>query len=780
MRREEFKKALQERVLFLDGGYGTEFFKRGFGGVIELLNLTDPHEVEKLQEEYALCGVDILLANTFSANRAKLESHGLGERCEAMNRRAVEIAKKAARGRLVFGDISSTGRLMEPLGDLSFEEAVRVFREQATFLVDAGVDGIIVETMSDIKELKASIVAVRELSADIPLVAQMTFEADGNSVTGTSVEIFATLVNDLDVDAAGINCSLTPEEMLPLFRRLAKACTKPLSVEPNAGRPFYDRGRLCYGTTPEEFAINMADFVETGANIVGGCCGTGPEHIKLLTGYVGRRKPVKREVSVAQFLSSRTVLKPVKPFLVIGERINASGKKDLQRQICEKDFSRIISLAQDQEQEGAAVIDINLGIEKLLKKEHFIAVVNELDRRSALPLSFDIQNLEFLEAAMREYPGRGLINSATAREDHLIQRLDLLKKYGGMLIVLAMEKDIPEKAEERFGVVQKAVKIIKGHGTGLERIFFDPLVLPVGAKQDYRVTLETVKLITAAGLQSSIGLSNLSFGLPGRDEVNAAFLSLCVEAGLKGAIMNTAENTTMGVLQGALALNGVEVTQPGEAAADPLVKNIIRGRNEEVMNAVKKELEKNDPLHVSQCVLAEAMEEVGRLYALGKIFLPHLILAAETVQPVFEYLNGLIGETGAQKAGKVLLATVEGDIHDIGKNIVATVLRSGRFEVTDIGKDVTAEMILEAVKKENPDVVGLSAMMTTTVGKVKEVADLLKAEGLDVPVIAGGASMSESLAEQFGVRRGKDAMEALALCREIAGTGSVLKEKKGH
>jgi len=780
MKREEFRKALKERVLFLDGGYGTEFFKRGFGGVIELLNLTEPFEVEKLQEEYVLCGADILLTNTFSANRAKLESHGLGEHCEALNRRAVEIARKAGKGRMVFGDMSSTGRLMEPLGDLSFEEAVRVFREQASFLIDAGADGIIVETMSDIKELKSAVVAVRELSTEIPLVAQMTFEPDGNSVTGTSVEIFATLVNDLDVDAAGINCSLAPEEMLPLFKRLAKACRKPLSVEPNAGRPFYDGGRLRYRTTPEEFAVNMADFVETGANIVGGCCGTGPEHIKMLTGYVGRWKPGKRKVTATQFLSSRTVLKPVEPFLVIGERINASGKKDLQRRILDKDFSGIVTLAQDQEQEGAAVIDVNLGIEKLLESGHFTSVVNELDRRSALPLSFDIQNLEFLEAAMREYPGRGLVNSATAREDHLLQRLGLLKKYGGILIVLAMEKDIPETAEERFRAVQKAMEIIKGHGTGLERIFFDPLVLPIGAKQDYRVTLETVRLIAEAGQKSSIGLSNLSFGVPGRCEVNAAFLSLCIEAGLKGAIMNTAEKTTMGVLQGSLALQGVEVTQPDEAVADPLVKDIIRGRREEVLDAVKKELESNDPLQISQHVLAEAMEEVGRLYALGKIFLPHLILAAETVQPAFEYLNGLIGESGAQKAGKVLLATVEGDIHDIGKNIVATVLKSGRFEVIDIGKDVVAEKVVEAVKKENPDVVGLSAMMTTTVGQVKEVADLLKAEGLDVPVIAGGASMSESLAEQFGVRRGKDAMEALALCREIAGTGSVLKEKSGH
>lgn len=769
MKREEFRRILRERVLFLDGAYGTEFFKRGFRGVIELLNLTEPSEVERLQEEYALCGCDILLTNTFSANRAKLESHGLGKDREAINRRAVEIARAASRGRLVFGDISSTGSLLEPLGGMSFDDAVDVFREQASFLVDAGADGIIIETMSDIKELKAAIVAIRELSAEIPLIAQMTFEADGNSVTGTSVEIFGNLVNDLAVDAAGINCSLSPEEMLPLFKRLAKTCVKPLCVEPNAGRPLYSGGMLRYNTTPEEFAVNMADFLEAGANIVGGCCGTGPEHIKLLTDYLGGQKPKKRKVQTMQFLSSRTVLKPVEPFLVIGERINATGKKELQRRICGKDFSSVVALAQDQEQEGSAVIDVNLGIEKLLEREHFTGVVNELDRRSALPLSFDVQNLDFLEAAMREYPGRGLVNSATAREDQLLQRLDLLEKYGGMLIVLAMVDDIPETASERFGAIQKAVKVIEERGIGLERILFDPLVFPVAAQQDYRVTLETIKSIHRAGLKTGIGLSNISFGLPGREGVNAAFLSLCVEAGLKGAIMNTGEVITMGVLQGALALQGVETAEPDEGEVDPLLKDIIRGREKEVMNTVRKELERHDPLYVSQHILAGAMEEVGRLYAAGRIFLPHLILAAETVQPVFAYLNGLIGGSEARNAGKVLLATVEGDIHDIGKNIVATVLRSARFDVVDIGKDVPAAKIVEAVKKENPDIVGLSAMMTTTVGQVKEVADLLKAEGREVPVMAGGASMNESLAEQFGVRRGKDAMEALALCREVTG-----------
>ncbi|MEA3507464.1 MAG: cobalamin-dependent protein, partial [Synergistota bacterium] len=431
-------------------------------------------------------------------------------------------------------------------------------------------------------------------------------------------------------------------------------------------------------------------------------------------------------------------------------------------------FAFLAALAQDQEREGASIVDVNFGIEKLLDKDCISAAFNELDRRSSPPVSFDIQGFDFLDAAMREHPGVGLVNSALAMEDHLSPRLGLLKKYGGMLVVLAMEKDIPETAEGRFAAVKRAVEIIGEHGVGLDRVFFDPLVLPAGAGKDWRATLETLRLIKSAGLRSCVGLSNLSFGMPARDGVNAAFLSLCIDEGLGGAIMNTFEETAMKVLRGSLVLRGVDMPEPQSLCENSLVKSIVQGRSDEVFAIVKEELENHDPLHVSQNVLAVAMKEVGTRYSKGSIFLPHLIMAAETVEPVFEYLNGLVGGEGIEKRGKVLLATVEGDIHDIGKKIVATVLRSGMFEVVDLGKDAPAERIVTECAKTKPDVVGLSAMMTTTVGQVKDVADLLRAECIDVPVIAGGASMNADLAERFGVLWGKDAIEALALCGELA------------
>ncbi len=766
IKRSDFLALCSKRILFLDGAYGTEFFSRGFQGPVELLNIEKPELVRDLHRAYADAGADIILTNTFSANRTKLASLGFEDNFELINRRGVEIARDACGDRIVCGDISSTGTLIQPLGEMPFEKACEIFEEQASVLVDSGVDCILIETMSDIKETKAAILGVREASDKIPLIAHMTFEKNGKSVTGTSVEIFATLMNDLDIDVAGINCTLEPKEMLPVFGELAKYCRKPLCVEPNAGMPALENEKLSYHVLPEEFALYAADFVELGANIVGGCCGTTPEHIRAMTRFLRRQKPRKRDPLKTQYLSSRTSLKLTEPFFVIGERINASGRKKLQREIQQNDFSSVIALADEQEAEGCSALDVNLGIEKLLSKEHFKELVLELDRHSSLPLSFDIQSAEFLEIAMKEYPGRGVINSAFSRKDHLEERIALLKKYGGMLIVLAMEEEIPQSAEERFEVVMKAAAMIQENNFDLERVYFDPLVLPVGAKNDYHTTIETIRLIKGIGLKTSIGLSNLSFGMPDREYINAAFLALCIEAGLDAVIMNTKEKTVMNVLAGALALQNRSLVKSEAPVRDPLIDAIIRGRKEAVMKLIREKLKEENPLYVSQEVLGKAMEEIGKLYANGSIYLPHLVMAAETVQPVFDYLNALF-EGGTKKLGKIVFATVYGDVHDIGKKIVASLLRSSGFEVYDIGKNVPASKIIEECIAHKPDILALSAMMTTTVGQVKEIADLLKAKKISIPIIAGGASMNEQLAERFGVKYAKDAIQALELCKEI-------------
>lgn len=770
MNRKEFLQMLNERIYFLDGAYGTEFFKKGFKGVIETLNITDKEMVFDLQKAYVDAGVDFLLTNTFSANRLKLKSLKVSYNIKDINYNAVKIAKQAAGQKNVYvlGDISSTGFLIEPLGEISFDEAYDVFREQGEILLNAGVDGFIIETMSDLKELKAAILALRDLSQDIPIIAQMTFEENSKAVTGTSVEIFATLLNDLDVDVIGINCTLEPEKLLSVFKKLAQYSKKPISVEPNAGKPKLQRdGSIVYKTSPEKFAIYMEDFVEEGANIVGGCCGTSPEHIRLMVEFLKNRKPKIRKIIAEEFVSSRTKLQKISPFLIIGERINAAGKKKFQEKIKNKDFSKIVELSSMQEQEGAHVLDVNLGIEKLLDKSHFSLVVNTLDKIGSLPLSLDIQEFEFMEEALKEYVGRPIINSSTAKKEKLDNAIYLLKRYGGMLVLLTMKDKIPETAKERFEIAKEAVEYLEKNGIERNRILVDPLVLPVGAKKDPKVTVETIELLSKEGLMTSIGLSNLSFGMPNREALNSSFLTLCIDKGLSAAILNTSEKCTMNAIFGTLVLKGKELAKQEILKEDPLVEMILKKKEKEIKQEIEKLLEEYSPLQISQNILSKAMEHIGELYSKGVIYLPHLILAAETVTPVFEYLNSLLEKNDKQKIGTIIVATVEGDVHDIGKKIVATLFKSSGFNVIDLGKDVPASKILEEVKKHKPDILGLSAMMTTTIGRIKEVKDLLEKEGVKIPIIAGGASLNKEIAENFGVYYAKNASEGLKLSKKI-------------
>lgn len=768
MRRNEFRNLLEQRVLFLDGSYGTELMTRGCQGhLVELLNLTSPEKVRMLHREYIEAGADIIITNTFSANRVKLKVYNLETELEAINAAAVKIARSAISHRqLIFGTIGPTGLLLQPLGELSFSQAYDTFREQASILVKNGVDGLILETFSDLKELKAAILAVRDVANDIPLISQMTVSDNGVSITGTTVEIFASLMNDLEVDVVGLNCFLDPEKMLPVFSQMAHYCLKPLSVEPNAGQPQLQGGDLSYALSPEEFAIVATSFYDQGVNLIGGCCGTGPEHIKKMTSLLRLKKPAARNVNQLQFLSSRIIIKPTEPFLIVGERINASVNKKLQNQIQDGDYSSVIHLAKKQQDEGAAVIDVNPGIEALLSADHIKNLIIELDRQATLPLSFDIQGLEFLSLALEEYAGRPLLNSATAKVTNLISRLNLIRRHGGMLVVLAMEDKVPARAEERIKAIDKALAIIKEQGVGPERIFFDPLVMPLATRHNYRETLETIEYLRSKGLKSIIGLSNLSYNLPGREKINAAFLSLAISSGLKAAIFNVAETITMGILEGSLILQGLEIKKPEIQVEDQILSCLLRGQKEKLKLLIDEKLKEQEPLHVSQQVLSKAMEKIGQLYSSRQIYLPHLLLAAETAQPIFDYLAGLVS-TKAICRGKILLATVEGDIHDIGKNIVATVLRSAGIEIVDLGRNVPTETIVSQAEKHKPDIVGLSAMMTTTIGKIKETAEALKSKGIYLPVVAGGASMNREIAERFGVHYASNAIEGLELCLNL-------------
>ena len=777
--RGEFARALAERTLLLDGGYGTSFFEMGFGGMpAERLNLEYPEAVEKLHADYVAAGADLILTNTFGGNRFKLEENGLENRIGEIHAAAVAIARRAAasapdRKIYVFGDISSTGRLPRPSGDGTFADCRRVYAEQAQLLIEAGCDGLIVETITDIKEMKAALVAIREISAEVPVIAQMSFDAGGSTLTGASVEVFAAVAGDLDVDVIGMNCLVGPAEMLANLRRLSGRTSAFLSVEPNAGDPHFDGERTIYHTGAAEFALYAEEFVEAGASIIGGCCGTAAEHIRALSSILKGVVPAAkrpRETTAGQFLASRTTIFDLRAggFGVVGERINPTGRKPLRESMRAGDWSVMLDEAAAQCREGAQVLDVNFGVEKFFDCDGIADAFVALDRATGTPLSLDVQSLDLMETALAEYPGRPLINSSACDEASLAKKLPLLKKYGGVMILLAMDQEISESAQERIAAVERALEYAERMGLSRDRFIVDPLVLSKGAGNDQRVTLETIRLACERGLTTTAGLSNLSHGMPNRSGINAAFLSQAVEAGLSSAIMNPGDNVVMETLFGAMLLKtGILEENISGVELDPLVEALLSGRAKVVNALVDEKLNAGIPaIEVSQGLLGDAMERVGELYEGKKIFLPHILFAAETAFPVFDRLNGMMAGEGSSR-GRVLIATVEGDIHDIGKNIVGTVLRAGGFEVVDIGKNMPAAEIVAKAAELKPDIVGLSAMMTTTVGRVAEVKKALMEAGLDVSVISGGASMNTELAAMFGVFYSPDSSGALSLCKEI-------------
>ncbi|MDR1481801.1 MAG: homocysteine S-methyltransferase family protein [Synergistaceae bacterium] len=781
--RDEFKRAARERTIIIDGAYGTGFFDMGLGGVpSEVLNLEHPDKVETLHRAYVEAGCDLLLTNTFGGNRFKLEENSLEDKIGEIHAAAVDIARRAAgaapgRRILVFGDISSTGRLPRPSGDGSFEECRRVYAEQASLLLEAGCDGLIVETMTDIKEMKSALIAIREISADVPLIAQMSFDESGSTLTGASIEVFAAVANDLEVDALGMNCLIGPEGMLGNLRRLAPLTNCLLSVEPNAGDPYFDGQKTAYGIDAAAFSLYAEEFVEAGASLIGGCCGTNSDYIKAIAAMLRGVVPAsvrRRAVTCRQSLASRTSVHDIgQGFTVIGERINPTGKKLLRESMRSGELGVMLDEASAQAREGAHVLDVNFGVEKFFSEDGIRDAFVALDRATPLPLSIDVQSLDFLEAAMSEYPGRPLVNSSACDERSLSRKLPLLKKYGGIMILLAMESEISDNPDGRLEAVSRAIDRARQFGLSGDRFVVDPLVLSYGAGFDHKVTLEVIRLCVERGIHTIAGLSNLSHGMPNRSGINAAFLSMAIDCGLSGAIMNSGDSVVMQTFFGATLLKTGKLDEvaAGEEM-DPLVEALLSGRSKVVDAMVDEKLSAGaPPIEVSQDFLGSAMELVGDLYEAKKIFLPHILFAAETAFPVFDRLNAMMTGEGASR-GRVLLATVEGDIHDIGKNILATVLRAGGFDVIDIGKNVPADKIVNCAKEHAPDIVGLSAMMTTTVGRVSEVAESLRDAGLNVIVISGGASMNAELAGMYGVGYADNSSGALSLCKELMGRAS--------
>lgn len=788
MRRKRIQELLSRKLLFLDGAVGTELIKRGYGDIApEQAVLEFPSTVEEIHKNYRAAGSDILLTATLGANSLKLKALGVADNVAAINSKAVTIARKASSSNtLIAGNLGPTGSLFPPSGKLTFDAAYNCFQEQACILLEQGVDLFILETFFDIRELKTAVLAIRDCSRDIFIIANLTFAKDGRTLTGTGPTGFALAFEDLDVDALGINCSLGPEETLPIFQELARTTGKLLSVKPNAGIPEIIHEKQRYHMTPEAFVRYAEDFIELGTNFIGGCCGTTPEHIHLLTSRFRNHRPVKRTIEHIigiSSLSRNTIFTPETAPVIIGERINPTGKKRMANELEKGRTETMFKEAQRQAQAGAQVLDLNLGMESGISASFLNRLIIQLLTSPGLPLSLDIQSSHLIKTALETYGGRPLLNSISLSDFE--DKIELLERYGGMVVLLPIdEKGVPPTAHERMELAQRMVSDLEERGFSKERILFDPIVMALSTGNDPRITLDTLKLYKKKGYHTVLGLSNISYGLPRRSSINRFFFRLCTSLGTDAVIMNPQEKE--GAIDTSLAsvFDGkkdikefiAEVGIPKskispkpsqKAVPDKVFKAIVDGEKEHITNSLVELLDKKTYQRIIEESLRPALDEVGKRYEKHEIFLPQLIMAAEAAQTAFSYIE----ERFAQKAtgeGRVVIATVKGDIHDIGKNIVVMMLKNAGFEVTDLGKDVPSQEIIREAFQKKTDIIALSALMTTTALKMKEVIELAKENRVPAKIMVGGACITRKFAKDIHADAfARDASEAVREAKRL-------------
>lgn len=812
MNKSQFATLSRQRVLILDGATGTELFKRGLpaGAPPERWVMDNPQVIQDLHREYYNAGSDIVLACTFGANKLKLVDHGLSHEVRDMNMRLVEISRAVVPdGRLLFGDMSPTGQLVEPFGPLLFEEAVAVFREQAKALLDAGVDGYMIETMMDIQEARAALVAVREIAPDLPVISGMTYDTQGRTIGGAPPEVALLALQALGADAVGCNCSTGPEEMLALLERMLPYARIPLFIKPNAGMPCLRDGHNHYDLAPDDFADAVFRGVQMGARIVGGCCGTTPGHIRatrdVLDGNYDSLKPYPLSQRVAVSSSQRiadfseTEGRPA-PLRVVGERINPTGKKAFQAELLLGDLGRVLTFAEEQTNAGADLLDVNLGLGGIDEASMLRTSVGMLAPATTLPLVVDTVNPVAMEMALRLYPGRALVNSVSGERNRLESILPLAARYGAAIIVLPVaDGHIPATATERMEIVDRIMDEAARYGLGSADVLVDGLAMTVSADPSAGVSaLDTIAMCTAQGLASILGLSNVSFGMPERKWLNAVFLAMGMARGLRAVIANPASDLLMEAKASADALlnryNGTAAyierfTGAKEAAATPGTKPaaaatespvelaanaVLKGNVKQAAPLARKAIEMG--LAAGELVsthLIPAIMRAGDLFEKGKYFLPQLMLAGEAmrlalaeVEPDLERERG--GAEAGEAKGRIVMATVKGDVHDIGKNLVTLMLRNHGYEVVDLGKDVSAEQVIEAVRVHHADVVGLSALMTTTLAAMKATIQAARNAGVTVKFMVGGAAVTEHFATEVGADGfAPDAVSAVKLAADL-------------
>lgn len=851
---DEFK-TLSKQYLYLDGATGSNLVRAGMSSGVcpEQWILKHPEVMLKLQKDYVKAGTDILYAPTFTTNRIKLAEYGLDSRMEEMITGLVALSRRAAataKDRTVYvaGDLTMTGRQLKPVGAMELETLIEIYKEQIRALDKAGVDLLVVETMMSLSEARAALIAAKEV-CELPVMVTMTFEEGGRTLYGTDAKTAAVVLESLGACAVGVNCSAGPGAMKEIIVSMVQATSSvPIIAKPNAGLPFLDGQEITrYNMEAEEFSEELELLVEAGATILGGCCGTTPEFIRKIRGKFGKNitvSPVRRREGTHVLASERQTLcfELNDSFFIVGERINPTGKKQLQAKLREGSLDMVRELAEEQEQKGAKVLDINMGMSGIDEKTMMLRAIEEVGLVTNLPLSLDSSHVDVLEAALRHYPGRALINSISLEKEKFEKLIPIAKKYGAMFILLPLsDKGLPESLDEKRKIIERILERAFECGLHRDDVVVDGLVTTVGANKHAGLeALETIRYCHEKGLATICGLSNISFGMPERSFVNSVFLSLAIKEGLTMAIANPSQDMLTGCAlasdlllakknadiryieyTGALvesrrkkeeeqkkdkdlekdkdlkkkeelerkpkadvrdkkleaSARASEKSAVNDSinfelcpAADTLFHAVLKGNKNDIAAITQEALVQGaDPQSLLDNVLMPAINQVGELFDKGKYFLPQLIGSAEAMKNSIHVLEPLLQkDAAAEDMPVVVIATVEGDIHDIGKNLVALMLRNYGFRVIDLGKDVLGEEIVRTALENNAQVIALSALMTTTMQRMREVIAMAKEQNLKAKIMIGGAVVTQDYADEIGADGySRDAAEAVKLARRL-------------
>ena len=793
----DIREYLKNNILCLDGAMGTMLQEKGLkaGEASELWNLSHPDEITDVHLKYFNAGTNMVCTNTFGANSLKYGDKELSEIIKS----AIDSARRAKemssgnREKFIALDIGPSGRLLSPYGDFDFEDAVAVFKKTVKIGADYGVDAVLIETMNDSYETKAALLAVKE-TCDLPVFVSNAYNEDGNLMTGASPEAMVALVEGMGADAIGANCSFGPKQLFEVIQRLLKAASIPVILKPNAGLPECINQKTVYNVSPNEFADDIAKLVKSGVRAVGGCCGTTPDYIKALCEKIKDTEPLLISEKNITCVSSYThTVEFGKAPVLIGERINPTGKKRFKQALTENDIDYILNEGLKQAEKGVHILDVNVGLPGIDESAMLKTAVCELQTVCDLPLQIDTADAEAMECALRRYNGKAMINSVNGKEDVMQKVFPLVKKYGGVVVALTLDEDgIPETAEGRVKIARKILERAKEYGIDKKDIVFDTLAMTVSADKYAAInTLRALNIIkNELSCHTSLGVSNVSFGLPKRSAINSGFFAAALENGLSAAIMNPYSEDMLKTYYSYNALHALdencekyigfmeqsedkpktEALNEDKDIKTQLKESVVKGLKERAKALTEELLKTEEPLSVINETIIPALDEVGKGFENNTVYLPQLLMSAEAAKCSFEAVKLAMSENGGngEKKCNVVIATVHGDIHDIGKNIVKLLLENYGFPVFDLGKDVPEEMVVSEAIKHNAKIVGLSALMTTTVPAMENTIKLLKEKAPQCKIVVGGAVLTEDYAKAIGADKyAKDAMETVRYAEAV-------------